>query len=116
MLAKNVRMESIVGLQGKLQDLKKQEGIIGYILRGPETAAIDIKDPTKIIEYASLSSTAFEVSADISKTMQMGEVNDLVVESENTKVLCMNVKNHRLSVFMEKNVKHDKVCNDLKSS
>jgi len=87
-----------------------------YILLDLETSAIDIKYPTKIIEYASLSSTPFEISADISKTMQMGEVNDLVVESENTKVLCMNIKNHRLSVFMEKNVKHDKVCNDLKSS
>jgi len=116
MLAKNVKMESIVVLQGKLQDLKKQEGIIGYILRGPETAAIDIKDPTKIIEYAALSSAAFEVSNDIAKTMETGEVIDLVVESENTKVLCMIVKNHRLSVFMEKSVKHDKVCNDLKSS
>ncbi|MFZ7138959.1 MAG: roadblock/LC7 domain-containing protein [archaeon] len=116
MLAKNIRMEKIDDLLGKLQDLKKQEGIIGYIIRGPETAAIDIKDPTKIIEYASLSSTAFEVSNDIAKTMETGEVNDLVVESENTKLLCMIVKNHRVSVFMEKNVKHDKVCNDLKSS
>ena len=116
MLAKNVRTENIVGLQGKLQDLKKQEGIIGYILRGPETAAIDIKNPTKIIEYAALSSAAFEVSNDIAKTMETGEVIDLVVESEDTKVLCMIVKNHRVSVFMEKSVKHDKVCNDLKNS
>ena len=116
MLAKNVKMEKIDGLQKKLQDLKKQDGIIGYILRGPETAAIDIKDPIKIIEYASLSSTAFEVSNDIAKNMETGEVCDSVVESENTKVLCMIAKNHRVSVFMEKNVKHDKVCNDLKSS
>lgn len=116
MLAKNVKMEKIDGLQEKLHDIKKQDGMIGYILRGPETAAIDIKDPAKIIEYASLSSAAFEVSNDIAKNMETGEVYDMVVESEDTKVLCMIVKNHRVSVFMEKNVKHDKVCNDLKSS
>jgi len=116
MLAKNVKMEKIDGLQEKLHGIKNQDGIIGYILRGPETAAIDIKDPRKIIEYASLSSAAFEVSNDIAKNMEIGEVYNMVVESEDTKVLCMIVKNHRVSVFMEKNVKHDKVCNDLKSS
>jgi len=116
MLAKDVKMEKNDSLQEKLQDIKNQEGIIGYIIRGTETAAIDIKDPTKIIEYASLSSAAFEVSNDIAKNMETGEVYDLVVETENTKVLCMIVNNHRVSVFMEKSVKHNLICNDLKSS
>jgi len=116
MLEQNVKVEKIESLQEKLQDIKNQEGIIGYILRGPKTAAIDIKDPTKIIEYASLSSAAFEVSNDIAKNMETGEVYDLVVETENTKVLCMIVNNHRVSVFMEKSVKHNLVCNDLKIS
>ncbi len=116
MLAKDVKIEKNDSLQEKLQDIKNQEGIIGYIIRGTETAAIDIKDPTKIIECASLSSAAFEVSNDIAKNMETGEVYDLVVETENTKVLCMIVNNHRVSVFMEKSVKHNLICNDLKSS
>ena len=116
MLAKNIKMEKIDGLQEKLQDIKQQPGIIGYILRGPETAAIDIKDPTKIIEYASLSSAAFDVSNEIARTMQTGQVNNLVIESENTKVLCMTMNNHRVSIFMEKSVNHNRLCNDLNSS
>jgi len=34
-------------LQEKLQEIKEQEGIIGYILRGSKSASIDLKDPKK---------------------------------------------------------------------
>lgn len=101
-------------LQEKLQELKNQEGIIGYILRGPNSASIDVKDPTKIIEYAVLSSTIFDVSSNMTETLQIGEVNTAVVESEETKLLSMNINDHRLSIFMEKNVDHDSLCKSLK--
>ena len=114
MLAENVETKK-GDLQTKLQDIKKQDGIIGYILRGPETAAIDIKDPTKIIEYASLSSAAFEVSKDICKNVEIGEVNNMVVESEDTKIMCLAVNDQKVSIFMEKSVNHDKLCKELSS-
>jgi hypothetical protein len=34
-------------LQEKLQEIKDQEGIIGYILRDEKSASIDLKDPKK---------------------------------------------------------------------
>lgn len=101
-------------LQEKLQEIKNQEGIIGYILRNSKSASIDLKDPTKIIEYAVLSSTAFDVSSNMTETLQIGEVDNLVVESEETKLLSMNINNHRLSIFMEKTVDHNKLCKNLK--
>ena len=36
-------------LQEKLKEIKNQQGIIGYILRSPNSAAVDLKDPQKII-------------------------------------------------------------------
>ena len=101
-------------LQEKLQEIKNQEGIIGYILRNSQSASIDLKDPTKIIEYAVLSSTAFDVGHNMTEALQMGEVDTIVVESEETKVLSMNINNHRLSLFMEKSVDHNKLCKNLK--
>ena len=101
-------------MQEKLQEIKDQEGIIGYILRSPKSASIDLKDPTKIIEYAILSSTTFDVGHDITEALQMGEVDTIVVESEKTKLLSMNINNHRLSLFMEKSVDHDKLYKNLK--
>ena len=98
----------------KLQKIKDQEGIIGYILRDHKSASIDLKDPTKIIEYAILSSTAFDVSRNMSETLQMGEVDNIVVESKETKLLSMNVNTHCLCIFMKKDVDHDKLYKNLK--
>ena len=101
-------------LKEKLQDIKDQEGLIGYILRGQKAASIDLKDPKKIIEYATLSSTAFDVALNLAEDLQMGELETIVVESEETKLLSMNINDQRLSLFMEKNVNHDKLYKSLK--
>jgi len=113
MSAKNRSENDIENVQEKLQSIKGQEGIIGYILRGPNSASIDLKDPTKIIDYAVLSATAFERGQDISAMFEIGEVDGIIVEGENKKILSRVVNGHRLSVFMEKNVDHIKLCKDL---
>jgi predicted regulator of Ras-like GTPase activity (Roadblock/LC7/MglB family) len=100
--------------QEKLQDIKDQEGIIGYILRGPKSATIDLKNPTKIIDYAVLSSTVFDAGRNMTEALQMGEVETIIVESEETKLLSMNINNHRLSLFMEKSVDHNNLYKNLK--
>jgi len=101
-------------LQEKLQEIKEQEGIIGYILRNSKTASIDLKDPTKIIDYAVLSSTAFDTGNDITETLKLGEVDRIVLETEETKLLSMKTNDHNLSIFMEKTVDHDKLSKSLK--
>ena len=100
--------------QEKLQEIKDQEGIIGYILRGSKSASIDLKDPKKIIEYAMLSSTTFDVGTNISEELQIGEPEKILIESENSKLLSMNIDDHRLTVFMKKNVNHAKIYRELK--
>ena len=114
MLVNNSKTKDITVLQEKLQKIKDQKGIIGYILRDSKSASIDLKDPIRIIDYAVLSSTVFDVSRNMSETLQMGEVNNIVVESKETKLLSMNVNNNCLSIFMEKNVDHDKLYKSLK--
>lgn len=118
MIVKNSKTDdagnSTEKLQEKLQEIKEQEGINGYILRGSKSASIDLKDPTKIIEYAVLSSTTFDMSENMTETLQLGEINTIVLESEETKLLSMNTNDHRLSVFMEKSVDHDKLSKSLK--
>ena len=101
-------------LQEKLQEIKDQEGIIGYILRGTKSASIDLKDPTKIVDYAVLSSTTFDASTSMAEVLQMGEPQKIVIESEETKVMTMKVNNHCVSIFMEKAVNHNKLYKNLK--
>ena len=101
-------------MQEKLQEIKEQNGIIGYILRGSKSASIDLKDPTKVIDYAVLSSTTFETGENMSEMLQLGEINSIVVESEDTKLLSIKTNEHCLSVFMEKSFDHDKLSRSLK--
>ena len=106
--------EQIEELEEKLQEIKDQDGIIGYILKSPKSASIDLKDPTKMISYALLSSTMFDTSQNMIEELKMGEMNSIIVESDETKILAMNINDKRLSIFMEKNVSHDKFFKKLK--
>ena len=106
--------DNVEDLKEKLKEIKNQEGIIGYILRSSKSASIDLKDPTKMIDYALLSSTVFDISQNMIEDLQMGEADTIVIESEETKILSMNIDNHRLSLFMEKHVNPDKLCKRLK--
>jgi len=101
-------------LQEKLKEIKDQEGIIGYILRSKKSASINLKDPKRIIDYGVLSSTAFDASQEMTEALQIGEPKKFVLESEETKLLSMSVNNHRLSIFMEKSVNHNKLYRNLK--
>jgi predicted regulator of Ras-like GTPase activity (Roadblock/LC7/MglB family) len=113
MIAKKPKTDVEI-LQEKLQGIRDQKGILGYILRGTKTASIDLKDPSKIMDYAMFSATALDVGRNMTKTLDIGEVDTIVVESEETKLLSMNVNSHQLSLFMEKNVDHNKLYNNLK--
>jgi predicted regulator of Ras-like GTPase activity (Roadblock/LC7/MglB family) len=101
-------------MQEKLQGIKDQEGIIGYILRDQKSASIDLKDPTKVIDYAVLSSTSFDVAKNIAESLQIGDVGEIIVESEETKLVSMNTGDNRLSIFMERSVDHNKLFKSLK--
>lgn len=114
MLVKNSKLDEVEMMLEKLQEIKDQEGIMGYILRGSKSASIDLKDPTKIIEYAVLSSTAYDVSKKLTETLQTGELDNLVVESEDTKFLSTSVNDHQVTIFMKKNVDHGKLFKNLK--
>jgi len=105
--------KEIEKLQESLKDIKTTEGIIGYLLRSSNSASIDLKDPTKIIDYAVLSTIALNAGQEISNTFEIGEANTIVVEGGDIKVLSKMIGDNRLSIFMEKKVDHNKLCKDL---
>jgi len=100
-------------LRLSLENIKSKEGVIGYILRGSNSAAVDIRDPTKIIDYAALSAMALESGEHISDTFQLGRINTIILEGKDIKILSLIIEDHRLSIFMEKNIDHDAICKEL---
>jgi len=100
-------------LQEKLLSIKEQEGLIGYILRSSKTASIDLKDPAKIIDYALLSSAVFDESQKLATVLDMEEIESIIVEGEEIKLLSMKINGYNLSVFMEKAVDHKQIFDSL---
>lgn len=100
-------------IKQKVESVKSKEGVIGYILRNSTSASIDLKDPTKIIDYAVLSSSAFEASEELTKTFELGEVKYLLIKGDTVKLLSFINGESRVSVFMENNVDHKRIYKDL---
>jgi len=105
--------KQIQNLHDSLEDIKTREGVVGYILRASKSAAVDIKDPSKIINYAALSAAVLESGEGISKIFNLGEIETIILEGADTKILSIIVGDNRLSIFMEKKVDHSTIYKDL---
>jgi predicted regulator of Ras-like GTPase activity (Roadblock/LC7/MglB family) len=85
-----------------VQEIRKNENVLGYILRGESNATVDLNEPLRIVEYAMLASQAFESSEKMAETFNLGEIKNVIVEGQTAKVLCLNLDRNRLCVFMKK--------------
>jgi hypothetical protein len=92
-------------LRSRLTEINKVEGVKGYILRNSTSAVIDLQNPTKLGDYALLSSQATDACHEISDLFKL-DITKTVIEGADLKVLSMIIGKNRLSVFMEKSVDH----------
>jgi len=104
---------SVNNLRANLDEIKTYDGVVGYILRNSTSAAIELKDPTKIIDYAIISSSALDASEELSKLFDLGAVKDIVVEGKGVKVLSLTVGENRISIFLEKDADCEKILKKL---
>ena len=103
----------INNLRANLEEIKTYDGVIGYIVRNSTSAAIDLKDPTKLIDYAVLSSSALDASEALSEDFNLGDVKSIIVTGKNVKVLSLTVRDNRISVFMDKEANYEKTLRKL---
>ncbi len=96
-------------LAASLAEIRKLDGVRGYILRSDTSAIIDLTEQEKIIEYAILSSQISESSAEIAKQFNLTDVESVLVEGKTVKMLCMNKSQNRVSVFIDKTATHDSI-------
>jgi predicted regulator of Ras-like GTPase activity (Roadblock/LC7/MglB family) len=98
--------QTFTDLSKNLAEIRKAEGVIGYILRSTTAATIDLKDPENIVEYAILSSQVLDSSREISELFELGDVESTLIEGKETKALCLVIGENKISIFMEKNADH----------
>jgi AbrB family looped-hinge helix DNA binding protein len=88
------------------QEIRKNENVLGYILRGENNATVDLNEPSRIVEYAMLASQAFESSERMVDTFNLGKTRNVIVEGQSAKALCANLDRNKLCVFMKKTADH----------
>jgi predicted regulator of Ras-like GTPase activity (Roadblock/LC7/MglB family) len=97
---------AFASLSASLTEIRKLNGVLGYILRSNTSAIIDLNETNKIIDYAILSSQMNDSSIEIAKQFNLGDIECILVEGENVKVLCMTIGENKISIFMEKTATH----------
>ncbi len=92
--------------RANLAEINKHDGVTGYIMRNAASAIIDFKDPAKIFEYAILSSQALDASKELSELFNQGEIENILIQGKNAKILCLASGENKISVFMETDADH----------
>ena len=95
--------QTFTDLSSKLAEIRKDEGIIGYIIRNATSATIDLKEPEKLVEYAIFSSQMLDSSREISELFELGDVESTLIEGKEIKALCLVIGENKIGIFMEKN-------------
>lgn len=102
----NSTFESI---SASLVEIRKLEGVLGYILRSSTSAVIDLGESDKITQNAILTSQIQLSSQEIIGQFNLGRMENVLVEGKNVKVLCMSIGENYVSVFMEKDAAHQSI-------
>jgi len=100
-------------LHTNLEEVKTFDGVVGYILRNTTSASIDLKDPARIVDYATLSSTAFEATEELSEIFEMGDFQGMIVNGKNLRMLSLIVDENKISVFMQSNADAEKIMRKI---
>jgi len=100
-------------LRPLLEEIKKSDGVVGYIQRNTTSAAIDLNDPTKVTDYAILSSSAFEAGEQLSALFDLGKIKNITVEGKDTKTLHLTIDENDISIFMEKTADTEKTLEKI---
>jgi predicted regulator of Ras-like GTPase activity (Roadblock/LC7/MglB family) len=100
-------------LRSNLAEIKKHDGVVGYILKDTSCAVVDLNEPARISDYAVFSSATSEAASELSDIFGLGGVKRIVVGGKHMKMLSMHIGESKVSVFMEKNADVDGVCEKL---
>ncbi len=103
----------INNVRANLDEIKTYEGVIGYITRNTTSAAIDLKDPTKIVDYAILSSSALDASKELTELFDLGDARSIIVEGKDVRMLSLVIDENRISIFMDKSVDSERILRKL---
>ncbi|MGO8805862.1 MAG: hypothetical protein ACLQO7_04565 [Candidatus Bathyarchaeia archaeon] len=100
---------AFASLGASLVEIRKLDGVLGYIIRSNVSAVLDLAEDDKISQYALFSYQLDQSSVEIAKQISVAEIESALVEGSSLKVLFMKIGENKISVFMEKNANHSAI-------
>jgi predicted regulator of Ras-like GTPase activity (Roadblock/LC7/MglB family) len=97
---------NFITLSTSLSEIIKIPGVVGYILRNTNSAEIDLPDQAKLTDFAIISAQAIESGKEIAELFNLGNVENILIEGKDLKIICATIGENKVSVFMEKGVEH----------
>ena len=89
-----------------LAEIRKLKGVKGYIMRSKTAAIVDISEEGVLNDYALLASQICECTPGMVKQFKLTDIESIIVEGKTVKVLCINIGENQINVFMEKTCSH----------
>lgn len=96
-----------------LKSIREFNGVLGYIIRNGASAAIDLEEPEKLVEYAFFTSQLIDSSQELANLFSIGDVTNVLVEGKELKVLNLIVKENKINIFLKKEVDHRKIVQKI---
>ena len=106
-------MSPFKALNETLKSVRTSKGVLGYIIRNGVSAAVDLEEPEKLVEYAVFTSQVIDSSHELANLFSIGEVTNVLVEGKNVNVLNLIVKENKINIFLEKDVDHKKIAQKI---
>ncbi len=103
-------------LRTRLDEIKGYDGVVGYILRNTNSATVDLKDPSRIIDYAMIASSAIDATNELSELFELGEPKNIIIYGKKIKMLAITIGQNKISIFMEQYADNEKVLKKLHMS
>jgi predicted regulator of Ras-like GTPase activity (Roadblock/LC7/MglB family) len=74
-------------LNATLTEIRKTQGVIGYILRSKTLATVNLAEPDKIVDYALLTSQTIDHANSLAQLFNVCKVESMLLEGKNVKTL-----------------------------
>jgi len=93
-------------LAATLAEIRKLRGVKGYILRSSTAAVADLTPNDALAEYAVLSHQISNNTRTLAEQFNLADVESIIIEGTQLKVLCMSIGENKLCIFMDKTCLH----------
>ena len=102
-----------IDLLATLQEIRKSDKVIAFILRSATRATVYLRDDEEISKYAILSTQLFDSSEQLLELFDLGDTENILIEGKNIKALCINLGEKTLTIFMERKADHTEILNRI---